>query len=161
MNRLLFHKYWLLLCFFSSSLYAQPINRSALVERHMVINNHFDPLSSLSVGNGGFAFTVDITGLQSSPEAYASGVPLGTESECSWHSFLDTAGYRFSETLKAYKFNGRMVPYSVQLKEPQRKAAAVNWFRQNPHRLQLGGIGFEIILKNGQPATLENISGVH
>lgn len=161
MNRLLFHKYWLLFCFFSNSLYAQPINRSALVERHMVINNHFDPLSSLSVGNGGFAFTVDITGLQSFPEAYAPGVPLGTESEWGWHSFQDTAGYRFSETLKAYKFNGRMVPYSVQLKEPQRKAAAVNWFRQNPHRLQLGGIGFEVILKNGQLATLKNISGVH
>src|SRR5678816_1727639 len=75
------------------------INRKALVERHTVINNKFDSLSSLSVGNGGFAFTVDVTGLQSFPDAYARGVPLGTESEWGWHSFIDTANYLFNETL--------------------------------------------------------------
>lgn len=161
MNNLSIHQYFLLLVFFCNSLYAQPINRQALVERHIVVNERVDALSSLSVGNGSFAFTVDVTGLQSFPEDYAPGVPLGTESEWGWHSFVDTAGYRFSETLQSYKFNGRMVPYAVQLKEPQRKVNAVNWFRQNPHRLQLGSLGFDIILKNGQHATLKNISHIH
>ena len=128
----------------SISALSQPINREAVIKRHTININKFDSLASLSLGNGAFAFTADITGLQSFPEAYAKGVPLGTQSEWGWHSFVDTAGYRFDETLKKYVFNGKEVSYSVQLKEPEHNKNAVNWFRQNPHRLQLGNIGFEI-----------------
>jgi len=137
------------------------IDRKALIERHTIINNKFDSLSSLSVGNGGFAFTVDVTGLQSFPDAYAKGVPLGTESEWGWHSFIDTVNYLFNETLKDYRLNGRNVSYSVQLKEPERKKNAVNWFRQNPHRLQLGNIGFTIIKKDGSIASLDDIKNIY
>jgi hypothetical protein len=137
------------------------IDRKALVERHTIINNKFDSLSSLSVGNGGFAFTVDVTGLQSFPEAYAKGVPLGTESEWGWHSFIDTANYLFNETLKDYHLNGRNVSYSVQLKEPERNKNAVNWFRQNPHRLQLGNIGLNIIKNDGSIASLDDIKNIY
>jgi len=141
--------------------YAQTkIDRKSLVERHTIINNRFDSLSSLSVGNGSFAFTVDVTGLQSFPDAYAKGVPLGTESDWGWHSFTDTSNYSFDETLKDYKLNGRNVSYSVQLNEPERKKNAVNWFRQNPHRLQLGNIGFEIIKKDGGFATVNDIQNI-
>lgn len=42
------------------------INRMAVVNRHNVVIDKIDSLSSLSVGNGGFAFTVDATGLQTS-----------------------------------------------------------------------------------------------
>ena len=136
------------------------INRKALVERHTIVNTRFDSLSSLSVGNGGFAFTVDITGLQSFPDACAKGVPLGTQSEWGWHSFIDTAAYKFEETLKNYRLNGRDVSYSVQLKEPERSNNAVNWFRQNPHRLQLGNIGFEITKKDGSLAQIEDIKDI-
>src|SRR5205085_10104071 len=96
---------------------AQPINRKQLVQRHTVINTSFDSLSSLSAGNGHFAFTVDATGLQSFPGWYINGVPLGTESEWGWHSFPNKDNYSFIETLKYYKLNGRDVSYSVQLKE--------------------------------------------
>ena len=136
------------------------IDRTALVERHTVINNKFDSLSSLTVGNGSFAFTVDVTGLQSFPDAYAKGVPLGTQSEWGWHSFTDTAGYRFEETLKDYHFNGKDVSYAVQLKEPERKKNAVNWFRQNPHRLHIGNVGFEILKKNGSAASVSDIKNI-
>jgi hypothetical protein len=145
----------------TQSLTAQPIDRKALVQRHMVVNTRFDTLASLSVGNGRFAFTVDATGLQSFPDEYARGVPLGTQSEWGWHSFKDTAHYNFSETLENFQLNGRKIPYSVQVKEPKRKANAVNWFRQNPHRLQLGNIGMEIFLKNGKPATINDIRSIH
>jgi hypothetical protein len=37
---------------------------------------------------------------------------------------------------------------------------AVDYFRVNPHRLQLGNIGMEIIKKNGQPATLQDIQNI-
>ncbi len=149
---------WLLL---NHVIYAQTkIDRKSLVERHTIINKKSDSLSSLSVGNGRFAFTVDVTGLQSFPDAYAKGVPLGTESEWGWHSFTDTANYSFDETLKDYKLNGRNVSYSVQLNEPERKRNAVNWFRQNPHRLQLGNIGFEILKKDGSDATISDIQNI-
>src|SRR5688572_2164909 len=137
------------------------IDRKALVERHTIINTKFDSLSSLSVGNGGFAFTVDVTGLQSFPDAYARGVPLGTQSEWGWDSFIDTANYLFDETLKDYNLNGRNVPYSVQLKEPERKKNAGDWFRQNPHRLQLGNVGFEIIKTDGSLAQVNDIKEIH
>ena len=137
------------------------IDRKGLVERHEVVNDHFDSLSSLSVGNGGFAFTVDVTGLQSFPDAYSKGVPLGTESEWGWHSFLNTNHYKFDETLKDYFIHGRNIPYSVQLKQPARAKEAVEWFRQNPHRLQLGNIGFDIIKKDGNLATINDIKDIH
>ena len=141
--------------------YAQAkIDRKALVERHTIINSKFTPLSSLSVGNGNFAFTVDVTGLQSFPEAYAKGVALGTQSTWGWHSFIDTANYQFSETLKGYQQNGRTVLYSVQLKEPARKKNAVEWFRENPGRLQLGNLGFDIIKKDGSHATISDIQNI-
>lgn len=158
-----FTKY--LYCFALSGLAhtisAQPINRKNVVERHTIINTKFDSLSSLSVGNGKFAFTVDATGLQSFPEFYAKGVPLGTQSEWGWHSFTNPEKYTFNETLKNYNLNGREVSYSVQLKEPERNKNAVNWFRQNPHRLQLGNIGFEINKKDGRLAAIEDIRDVH
>lgn len=137
------------------------INRKALVERHTIVNTKFDSLSSLSVGNGSFAFTTDITGLQSFPDAYANGVPLGTQSEWGWHSFIDTANYTFEESLKNYYLNGRTISYSVQIKEPARRKNAVDWLRQNPHRLQLGNIGFEILKKDGSLATVNDIQNVH
>lgn len=137
------------------------IDRKSLVERHTVINNKIDSLSSLSVGNGGFAFTVDITGLQTFPGAYAKGVALGTQSSWGWHSFPDTSNFRFEETLKDYQQAGRKVSYSVQLKQSERNKNAVNWFRQNPHRLQLANLGLELIKKDGTVAVITDIKNIH
>jgi len=145
---------------FSFLVKAQLINRKALVQRHTVKVTKFDPLSSLSVGNGKFAFTVDATGLQTFPQRYEKGVPLGTQSEWAWHSFVDTAGYQLTEALKEYKLNGRSITYMVQWNEPQRNKNAANWFRQNPHRLQLGNLGFELIKKDGSRAGVEDIENI-
>ena len=54
------------------------IDRHALVTRNNPEVTAMDSLSSLSVGNGEFAYTVDATGLQTFPEVYKNGVPLGT-----------------------------------------------------------------------------------
>jgi protein-glucosylgalactosylhydroxylysine glucosidase len=140
--------------------FSQKIDRKALVTRHNVIVTKADSLSSLTVGNGRFAFTVDVTGLQTFPEQYAKGVPLGTQSEWGWHSFIDTVGYKREEAYKNYHVNGRDIPYTVQWNSPDRNKNAANWFRQNPHRLQLANIGFELIKKDGSLATLEDIKDV-
>ncbi|NII25269.1 hypothetical protein HB364_09265 [Pseudoflavitalea sp. X16] len=136
------------------------INRKAVVQRHTIKINKADSLSSLSVGNGSFAFTVDVTGLQSFPAFYKGGVPLGTQSEWGWHSFPNTGNYKFEESLRTYELEGKKIPYPVQWKEPERNKNAADYFRVNPHRLQLGNIGFEIIKKNGQPAAVEDIKNI-
>jgi len=132
------------------------IDRHALISRHNPINTKADTLGSLSVGNGHFAFTVDITGLQSFPEAYNNGIPLGTESEWGWHSFPNTNNYKFAETLKSYNIHGRERTYSVQLKNK-----AVDYFRENPHRLQLGNIGLELKKQDGSFAQTTDLRDIH
>jgi protein-glucosylgalactosylhydroxylysine glucosidase len=144
-----------------SDLQAQTkIDRKALVQRHNVVNTKVDSLSSLSVGNGRFAYTVDVTGLQSFPKVYEKGIPLGTESEWGWHNFIDTAGYKREEALRTYHLNGRDITYSVQVKTPERNKAASDWFRQNPHRLQLGNLGFEFVKKDGSIASISDIKNI-
>jgi len=135
------------------------IDREALVTRNNPKVTAIDTLSSLSVGNGEFAITVDFTGLQTFPEYYKNGVPLGTQSQWGWHSFPNINNYKQEETLKNFDFGrGRLELYAVQDKEAnQRHKDAVNWFRSNPHRLHLGIIGLELG-ENIQPTDIKNIN---
>lgn len=126
------------------------IDREALVTRNNPHVTEFDSLSSFSVGNGRFAVTVDATGLQTFPELYADGIPLGTQSEWGWHSFVNKEGYKHKETLTDYDLgHGRLEPYAGQTEEKGRKQDAENWFRANPHRLHLGTVGLELPEKVG------------
>jgi protein-glucosylgalactosylhydroxylysine glucosidase len=136
------------------------IDRMALVKRHNVNVGKFDTLTSLSVGNGEFAFTVDATGLQTFPEYYDRGIPLGTQSQWGWHSFPDTNGYKPEEALKEYNFHGRKIPYAVQVKEPARAKDAVNYLRENPHRLHLGIVGLELLKPDGSKVSMKDISNI-
>ncbi|OUJ74224.1 hypothetical protein [Hymenobacter crusticola] len=137
-----------------------PIDRKALVERHKVVNTKTDSLSSLTVGNGKFAFTTDITGLQTFPEYYQKGVPLGTESEWGWHSFPNPNNYKVEEAQREYLLNGRKIPYTVQVKTPERAKVAQDFLRANPHRLQLGNLGFVLLKKNGAKATIKDLRDI-
>ncbi|TKT89533.1 hypothetical protein FDK13_24230 [Dyadobacter frigoris] len=146
----------------ADNTFTQKIDRKLVVNRHNVQVKSVDTLSSLTIGNGKFAFTVDVTGLQSFPEYYAKGVPLGTQSEWGWHSFPNSDELKFSETLKPYNFNGHPNSlYSVQINEPARNRKAVNYFRENPARLQLGNVGFEIIKKDGSVAKPQDIQAIN
>jgi len=131
-----------------------------LVQRHNVHVSSADSLSSLTVGNGRFAFTVDVTGLQSFPDFYAKGVPLGTESEWGWHSFPNKEGYDFTSSLKTYQLNGRNISYAVQWNEGYNKKVS-DWFRQNPHRLQLANIGFQLLNEKGEQITIHELKNIH
>lgn len=133
-----------------------PIDRKALVNRNNPQVNAFDSLSAFTVGNGEFAFTADITGLQTFPSKYKDGIPLGTQSQWGWHSFANPDLYLHSETLKNYNFRGKEEPYSVQFNEEGRSKHAADWFRANPHRLHLGVIGFDF----GEDASISSLSHV-
>lgn len=134
-------------CFTAACTSSQemPIDRQALVNRNNPHITAMDSLASLSVGNGEFAFTVDATGLQTFPDAYKEGVPLGTQSQWGWHSFDNPKQFKPEETLKEYDFgHGHKELYATQFKEDGRAKDASNWYRINPHRLHLGIIGFEL-----------------
>jgi hypothetical protein len=140
--------------------YSRSIDRLSLVKRHTVRIHAFDSLSSVSVGNGNFAFTVDATGLQSFPELYSQGVPLGTQSQWGWHSFPNVNNYKPEEALQMYNFRGREEPYSVQFNEDGRSKEAADYLRANPHRLHLGIIGLEMTSPTGRLLNAQDLTGV-
>lgn len=139
---------------------SEKIDRFALVSRHNVNLNAFDSLNSLSVGNGSFAFTVDATGLQTFSEIYENGVCLGTQSDWGWHSFPNDENYQLEESYQFFDVEGRKIPYAVQWNEPDRKRDAANYFRENPHRLHLGNIGFELLKEEGEFVQPEGITDI-
>jgi len=135
----------------------EKIDRHALVTRNNVLVEGFDSLASLSLGNGNFAFTTDLTGLQTFYSEYENGVPLGTQSNWGWHTNPNTENYQLSETLKYWDVQGRKTPYRHQLKDDPRANAACNYFRENPQRLHLGMIGLKLTKADGTPAVLDDI----
>ena len=139
----------------------EKIDRFALVNRHNVNINAFDSLSSLTVGNGTFAYTVDATGLQTFPEVYKNGVCLGTMSEWGWHSFPNTQNLELKEAFQYYDVEGRKVPYAVQWREPGRKQDAGNYFRINPHRLHLAIFGLELFHEDKTLVKAKEITNIN
>jgi len=130
---------------FSLGVLAQNIDRRKVVQRNNPHVVTMDSLCSLSIGNGGFAMTVDGTGLQSFPKAYSKGVPLGTMSDWGWHSFGNPENYKEEESWRYYDYGrGRKEPYATQIKDDKRKKAAGDWYRVNPHRLHLGTLGLSL-----------------
>ncbi len=132
------------------------IDRETVVRRHFVSNGNIDSLNALTVGNGKFAMTVDVTGLQSFPQVYKNGIPLGTQSEWGWHSFPPERAYDINETLRMVRSHGREVPYAVQWPPGSREAEAANYIRQNPHRIHLASLGLEFIKSDGTSAKPED-----
>jgi hypothetical protein len=115
------------------------VDRRARVTRHNPVLRGFDPFSPLSVGNGEFAFTADLTGLQTFPQLYEEKLPLCTLSQWGWHTFPGRP--EGALRLTNYDTYGRPVGYATGSEGQQ---ALFDWLRENPHRLHLGRIGFVI-----------------
>ena len=113
------------------------IDRRALVSRHNVIQETLDPLSPLTVGNGRFCYTADVTGIQTLRSEYESGIPLSTMAEWGWNSHPNTTQAHPEEAIKHVRSGDREVPYLVN-----QDADAANWLRANPHQSNLGCVGF-------------------
>lgn len=133
------------------------IDRSALVNRHSPTLRNFDPLSPLSVGNGEFAFTADVTGLQTFPQEYEGAMPLCTMSQWGWHTSpprnLDPRAFRLTE----YDTHGRAVGYATGAEGQEE---LYKWLRENPHRLHLGRVGLRLLTAARREAKPTDISDV-
>jgi hypothetical protein len=133
------------------------IDRADLVTRHNPVLRTMDPTSPLSLGNGEFAFTADVTGLQTFPSAYDNGMPLCTMSQWGWHSApldgLDPRALR----LTPYDTHGRAVGYATS---SDGQTQIYNWLRENPHRLHLGRVGLKLMVDRGREAQPSDIAGI-
>lgn len=138
------------------------IDRQALVSRHNVTQHELDPRSPVSVGNGEFAFTMDLTGLQTFPASYPVGARgdfppgtlLGTQTQWGWHSIPPESPYGLSGSTVMYDSPRGPVPYVDMVGEivndhETDTSRAEAWLRANAHRLDLGRIGLRW-LEDGQ-----------
>ena len=134
------------------------IDRRVLVRRHNPMIARFDPFSALTVGNGEFAFTTDVTGLQTFADQCAGKFPLCTTSHWAWHSMplptgLDPQNFRHTD----YDTYGRSVGYATSAKGQE---TLFSWMRENPHRFHLGQIGFELKKPDGTSAAPHDLKDV-
>ena len=151
----------------------QPINRQALVDRHCPRLQRFDLGCPFTVGNGEFAFTADVTGLQTFAGWYDQTVPLGTMAQWAWRSQPPPPG-RSVENFQWTNFDthGRPVPYpytgaqtwfgvkpAYWPLDPVKEEVGA-WLERNPHRLQLGVLGLELQGNYGQLVQPEDLTGI-
>lgn len=138
------------------------IDRKTLMRRNSPVVTAIDSLSSLTVGNGSFAVTVDATGLQSYPEHYVNGIPLNAMSDWAWHSFPNTKGLRQEETERTLDLgHGHEETYAVEYKKAGRNKDATDYFRINPHRLCLGTVGLLFTDSNGERMDCSQLEDIH
>ena len=122
---------------------AERIDRKAVVSRHNPVSFRSSAKSPAQVGNGRFAFGADITGLQTFRA-------FNTMSDWCWHSLPLPEGVSV-EDYKPVEIEtwGRKIPYI--LNNPECPEIS-DWLRGNPHRVNLGRIGFVLLKKDGRPA---------
>ncbi|MEE1800689.1 hypothetical protein PUR57_18765 [Streptomyces sp. JV176] len=133
------------------------IDRESVVRRHTVELTEADASCALTVGNGDFAFTADITGMQTftafhdQAAAHAErrlAVHTATMSTWGWHSMPNPDGFVLADAMSRYETARGPVEYPDRFDmaamfggEVPEEYRAGTWLHTNPHRLDLGRIG--------------------
>ena len=152
-----------ILCMLTPLLASAAIDRNAVVSRNNPVITKADTLASLSVGNGHFATTVDVTGLQSYPLDYKNGVPLCAMSDWGWHQYPNSKNLKPSESEKSFDFgHGHKEIYAVEYKKKEdgRHKEATEFLRVNPHRLNLGTIGLYLTDEKGKRISIYQLTDI-
>ncbi len=124
------------------------IDRMALVRRHNVIRTALDRKSPMQVGNGEFAFGMDITGLQ-------TFVPFNTMSQWGWNSFAPPIGQTRKDFQgQVWDTHGRQVRYPAP--DPLHPELST-WMAGNPHRINLGRLGLILKKSDGSIASADDL----
>ena len=126
------------------------MDRHALVTRHHVVLTKQDRQCMLQVGNGEFAFGVDVTGLQT---FYGN-----TLSQWAWHSDPLPPGehvedFRWTD----WDHAGKKVPYASGSDQKE----LTRWMYINPSRLPLGRLAMRLTKADGTAASLEDLKDIH
>lgn len=144
------------------------IDRKSLVRRHTVELTEADPSCALTVGNGDFAFTADITGMQTFTDFHdqaAAGsarlaVHTATMSTWGWHAMPNPDGFVLTDAMSSYQTARGPVEYPDKFSMTALFGGSVadeyragTWLHVNPQRLDLGRIG--LILRPGPDAAPE------
>ena len=125
------------------SVAGEPIDREAVVKRHKVFTTGTLLKSPAQVGNGKFAFGMDITGLQ-------TFAPFNTLSDWGWHSYPLPEGTKVEDYRPVVvETHGKKIAY--ELRDPNQPALS-EWLTQNPHRINLGRIAFRLLREDGKEA---------
>ncbi|KAH7402310.1 Six-hairpin glycosidase-like protein [Phaeosphaeria sp. MPI-PUGE-AT-0046c] len=111
------------------------IDRKSIVQKYNLKLNRSHPYSPVQVGNGNFAFGIDITGLQ-------TFLPHNTLSSWGWHnsSLPTTPNQTEPEDYIGVDWwtHDRLINYA----QPNPAEANISqWMIANPHRINLGRIG--------------------
>ncbi|PTX97786.1 hypothetical protein [Opitutus sp. ER46] len=132
------------------------IDRQALVTRHNPHVTTVDPWASLSVGNGQFAFTADVTGLQTFTAYYLEhGITTESEARWLWHENPNPQGYKLSDANRLFTAYGRTLGYPTKSSGP-----ASEWLRQNPHILPLPQLALDLAREGGAPLAPTELSNI-
>ncbi len=130
----------LLLLLALTPLHAESIDREALVRRHSPVIRAFDVDAPAFVGNGGFGFGADITGLQTFfHEHHRDGVPVEMLSRWCWYSEPNPEGHTLDDASEPFRrADGRIVDYPTR-----HSSEAGQWLRRNPRNHPLAQLAFE------------------
>jgi hypothetical protein len=135
-------------CF--AELASGKIDRATIVRRFNPTRNASSASTPLQVGNGNFAFGVDVTGMQSI-------LPFNTLSTWAWHnsSLPSTPGQTSPDDFTGMDWwtHGRLVNYDIP--NPAEEEIS-EWLIRNPQRINLGRIGLQL---NGQYVKESDLTG--
>ncbi len=143
------------------------IDRRAVVARHDIRLTEPGAEHVVSVGNGDFAFTADITGLQTFTAFHHAGnarpskegpriTNTCTMSTWGWHETPNPGAYELADAMSSYDSRRGPVdypdrPFLAQMAAimmgggpTERADQAGFWLIDNPHRIDLGRIGLEL-----------------
>ncbi|KAI4680878.1 uncharacterized protein J4E88_005380 [Alternaria novae-zelandiae] len=119
----------------TSPVVESKIDRKSIVQQYNIKLSQSNPYSPVQVGNGNFAFGVDITGLQ-------TFLPHNTLSSWGWHnqSLPTTPNQTLPSDYTGVDWwtHDRLVNYAQP--NPEQKDIS-QWMIANPHRINLGRVG--------------------
>jgi hypothetical protein len=130
------------------------IDRQALVSRHNPVITKLDVDEPLTVGNGGFAFGADITGLQTfSEQHHMLGIPVEIQSRWCWVTDENPNKFKLADANRDFtNANGQVMGYPTKSSTP-----AGDWLRKNPRTHPLGEIRLDYTKADGSPLAPEDI----
>lgn len=135
-----------------------PIDREALVRRNSPELHSVDLNAPFTIGNGGFAFTADITGLQTFGDAYyRGGIPLETLARWCWARDSNPHAYALEDASIDYvQADGSVVRLPTRM-----DSEAAQWLRRNPRLHPLGQVALEWDKPGGGAFSLEDVRNPH